>query len=91
MLGRVAPPFCPLRGHRTQRIPTLFLPADPFRKSWMAPEALDFTFSQMSDVWSLGCVVLDMVSCSFLSVSCLPGRRALALSHAGQGALRGDR
>ncbi|MBZ3873780.1 Serine/threonine kinase-like domain-containing protein STKLD1 [Sciurus carolinensis] len=42
---------------------------DPFQKSWMAPEALDFTFSQMSDVWSLGCIMLDMASCSFLDAT----------------------
>ncbi|XP_077904682.1 serine/threonine kinase-like domain-containing protein STKLD1 isoform X2 [Ictidomys tridecemlineatus] len=42
---------------------------DPFQKSWMAPEALDFTFSQMSDVWSLGCIMLDMASCSFLNAT----------------------
>ncbi|KAM9722456.1 serine/threonine kinase-like domain-containing protein STKLD1 [Dama dama] len=39
---------------------------DPFQKSWMAPEALSFSFSQKSDIWSLGCIVLDMASCSFL-------------------------
>ncbi|XP_037588891.1 serine/threonine kinase-like domain-containing protein STKLD1 isoform X2 [Cebus imitator] len=39
---------------------------DPFHKSWMAPEALNFSFSQKSDIWSLGCIVLDMTSCSFM-------------------------
>nr|XP_003941441.2 LOW QUALITY PROTEIN: serine/threonine kinase-like domain-containing protein STKLD1 [Saimiri boliviensis boliviensis] len=39
---------------------------DPFHKSWMAPEALSFSFSQKSDIWSLGCIVLDMTSCSFM-------------------------
>ncbi|XP_004388763.1 serine/threonine kinase-like domain-containing protein STKLD1 [Trichechus manatus latirostris] len=39
---------------------------DPFRKSWMAPEALNFSFSQKSDIWSLGCILLDMASCSFV-------------------------
>lgn len=38
----------------------------------MAPEALNFSFSQKSDIWSLGCIILDMVSCSFINVSCLP-------------------
>ncbi|XP_047556781.1 LOW QUALITY PROTEIN: serine/threonine kinase-like domain-containing protein STKLD1 [Lutra lutra] len=38
---------------------------DPFQKSWMAPEALNFSFSPKSDVWSLGCIILDMLSCSF--------------------------
>ncbi|XP_032163718.1 serine/threonine kinase-like domain-containing protein STKLD1 [Mustela erminea] len=40
---------------------------DPFQKSWMAPEALNFSFSPKSDVWSLGCIILDMVSCSFIN------------------------
>nr|XP_005897500.1 PREDICTED: serine/threonine kinase-like domain-containing protein STKLD1 [Bos mutus] len=39
---------------------------DPLQKSWMAPEALSFSFSQKSDIWSLGCIILDMASCSFL-------------------------
>ncbi|XP_041581844.1 serine/threonine kinase-like domain-containing protein STKLD1 isoform X2 [Vulpes lagopus] len=39
---------------------------DPFQKSWMAPEALDFSFSQKADIWSLGCIILDMASCSFI-------------------------
>ncbi|KAM9642221.1 serine/threonine kinase-like domain-containing protein STKLD1 [Trichechus inunguis] len=39
---------------------------DPFQKSWMAPEALNFSFSQKSDIWSLGCILLDMASCSFV-------------------------
>ncbi|XP_077707458.1 serine/threonine kinase-like domain-containing protein STKLD1 [Canis aureus] len=39
---------------------------DPFQKSWMAPEALDFSFSQKVDIWSLGCIILDMASCSFI-------------------------
>nr|XP_037842903.1 serine/threonine kinase-like domain-containing protein STKLD1 isoform X5 [Chlorocebus sabaeus] len=40
---------------------------DPFHKSWMAPEALNFSFSQKSDIWSLGCIILDMTSCSFMA------------------------
>ncbi|XP_045052823.2 serine/threonine kinase-like domain-containing protein STKLD1 [Desmodus rotundus] len=42
---------------------------DPFHKSWMAPEALNFSFTQKSDIWSLGCIILDMVSCSFLGAT----------------------
>uniref|UniRef100_M3YLM7 Serine/threonine kinase-like domain-containing protein STKLD1 n=1 Tax=Mustela putorius furo TaxID=9669 RepID=M3YLM7_MUSPF len=42
-------------------------PTDPFQKSWMAPEALNFSFSPKSDVWSLGCIILDMLSCSFIN------------------------
>ncbi|XP_077005190.1 serine/threonine kinase-like domain-containing protein STKLD1 isoform X2 [Tamandua tetradactyla] len=40
---------------------------DPFQKSWMAPEALRFSFSQKSDVWSMGCILLDMANCSFMN------------------------
>nr|XP_012637453.1 serine/threonine kinase-like domain-containing protein STKLD1 isoform X2 [Microcebus murinus] len=39
---------------------------DPLHKSWMAPEALKFCFSPKSDIWSLGCIILDMTTCSFL-------------------------
>ncbi|XP_024907020.1 LOW QUALITY PROTEIN: serine/threonine kinase-like domain-containing protein STKLD1 [Pteropus alecto] len=42
---------------------------DPVQKSWMAPEALNFSFSKKADIWSLGCIILDMVSCSFLDAS----------------------
>ncbi|KAL6085452.1 hypothetical protein STEG23_004654 [Scotinomys teguina] len=40
---------------------------DPCQKSWMAPEALKFSFSCKSDIWSLGCIILDMATCSFLN------------------------
>ena len=62
----------------------------------MAPEALSFSFSQKSDVWSLGCIILDMASCSFLDVRAsrppLPLRPraptlALRGAHAPQGIL----
>ncbi|KFO82507.1 putative inactive protein kinase-like SgK071, partial [Cuculus canorus] len=32
-------------------------------KSWMAPEAFVFSFTDKSDIWSLGCVLLDMTTC----------------------------
>nr|XP_056716176.1 serine/threonine kinase-like domain-containing protein STKLD1 [Euleptes europaea] len=38
----------------------------PDHKSWMAPEALKFSFSNKSDIWSLGCILLDMLNCSYL-------------------------
>ncbi|XP_027725507.1 serine/threonine kinase-like domain-containing protein STKLD1 [Vombatus ursinus] len=40
---------------------------DPAFKSWMAPEALEFIFSPKSDIWSLGCIILDMASCSYMN------------------------
>ncbi|XP_054376797.1 serine/threonine kinase-like domain-containing protein STKLD1 isoform X14 [Pongo abelii] len=66
---------------------------DPFRKSWMAPEALNFSFSHKSDIWSLGCIILDMTSCSFMDLSAgctepppppargLPSSEPLSLQH----------
>ncbi|XP_069871114.1 serine/threonine kinase-like domain-containing protein STKLD1 isoform X6 [Dipodomys merriami] len=42
---------------------------DPCQKSWMAPEALNFSFSQKSDIWSLGCIILDLICCSFLDTT----------------------
>ncbi|XP_054979999.1 serine/threonine kinase-like domain-containing protein STKLD1 [Sorex araneus] len=45
---------------------TLRADEDPLNRSWMAPEALNFSFTHKSDIWSLGCVILDLVSCSFL-------------------------
>ncbi|KFV64136.1 putative inactive protein kinase-like SgK071, partial [Dryobates pubescens] len=32
-------------------------------KAWMAPEASVFSFTEKSDIWSLGCVLLDMLTC----------------------------
>ncbi|KFQ17087.1 putative inactive protein kinase-like SgK071, partial [Merops nubicus] len=32
-------------------------------KSWMAPETFVFSFTEKSDIWSLGCVLLDMTTC----------------------------
>ncbi|CAH6788766.1 serine/threonine kinase-like domain-containing protein STKLD1 [Phodopus roborovskii] len=40
---------------------------DPCQKSWMAPETLKFSFTCKSDIWSLGCIILDMATCSFLN------------------------
>ncbi|NXX81023.1 STKL1 protein, partial [Urocolius indicus] len=32
-------------------------------KSWMAPETFHFSFTEKSDIWSLGCILLDMMTC----------------------------
>lgn len=45
-----------------------FVLTAPDHKSWMAPEALQFSFSDKSDIWSLGCILLDMLNCSYLHV-----------------------
>ncbi|KAL2298114.1 hypothetical protein Nmel_017076, partial [Mimus melanotis] len=36
-------------------------------KAWMAPETFGFSFTEKSDIWSLGCVLLDMLSCFVLN------------------------
>ena len=33
--------------------------------TWMAPEVLERPYDERSDVWSLGCIVLDAASCGF--------------------------
>ncbi|KFZ46956.1 putative inactive protein kinase-like SgK071, partial [Antrostomus carolinensis] len=32
-------------------------------KTWMAPETFGFSFTEKSDIWSLGCILLDMTTC----------------------------
>ncbi|XP_075295758.1 serine/threonine kinase-like domain-containing protein STKLD1 isoform X4 [Opisthocomus hoazin] len=36
-------------------------------KSWMAPETFGFSFTEKSDIWSLGCILLDMITCFVLN------------------------
>ncbi|XP_054076680.1 serine/threonine kinase-like domain-containing protein STKLD1 [Rissa tridactyla] len=36
-------------------------------KSWMAPETFGFSFTEKSDIWSLGCILLDMMTCFVLN------------------------
>ncbi|XP_035197781.1 serine/threonine kinase-like domain-containing protein STKLD1 isoform X3 [Oxyura jamaicensis] len=36
-------------------------------KAWMAPETFNFCFSEKSDIWSLGCILLDMITCFILN------------------------
>ncbi|XP_051492768.1 serine/threonine kinase-like domain-containing protein STKLD1 isoform X2 [Apus apus] len=36
-------------------------------KSWMAPETFDFSFTEKCDIWSLGCILLDMATCFALN------------------------
>ncbi|XP_078238929.1 serine/threonine kinase-like domain-containing protein STKLD1 isoform X2 [Pogona vitticeps] len=43
---------------------TIRVKEDPHFQSWMAPEALKFSFSDKSDIWSLGCILLEMMTCS---------------------------
>ncbi|XP_028940596.1 serine/threonine kinase-like domain-containing protein STKLD1 [Antrostomus carolinensis] len=36
-------------------------------KTWMAPETFGFSFTEKSDIWSLGCILLDMTTCFVLN------------------------
>ncbi|XP_069626952.1 serine/threonine kinase-like domain-containing protein STKLD1 isoform X2 [Haliaeetus albicilla] len=36
-------------------------------KYWMAPETFVFSFTEKSDIWSLGCILLDMTTCFVLN------------------------
>ncbi|XP_071673495.1 serine/threonine kinase-like domain-containing protein STKLD1 isoform X2 [Patagioenas fasciata] len=44
-----------------------FMLSDFGCKSWMAPETFGFSFTEKSDIWSLGCILLVMMSCSVLN------------------------
>ncbi|XP_057289397.1 serine/threonine kinase-like domain-containing protein STKLD1 [Hydractinia symbiolongicarpus] len=37
--------------------------------NWMAPEVLERPYDERSDVWSLGCILLEMATCGFLDAS----------------------
>ena len=41
----------------------------------MAPEVLERPYDERSDVWSLGCIVLDAATCGFFDV-CRGGKGA---------------
>ncbi|XP_070581939.1 serine/threonine kinase-like domain-containing protein STKLD1 [Ptychodera flava] len=35
--------------------------------SWMAPEVMEKAYDERSDLWSLGCITLEMASCAFMT------------------------
>ena len=35
--------------------------------NWMAPEVMERPYDERSDVWSLGCIILEACTCSFLN------------------------
>lgn len=37
--------------------------------NWMAPEVLERPYDERSDVWSLGCIVLDAATCGFFDAA----------------------
>ena len=40
----------------------------------MAPEVLERASDERSDVWSLGCIALEMVTCSFIDSTDMAGK-----------------
>jgi probable inactive protein kinase-like protein SgK071 len=42
--------------------------------NWMAPEVLDRPYDERSDVWSAGCIMLELASCSFCDTQTMTGR-----------------
>ena len=42
--------------------------------NWMAPEVLDHEYDERSDVWSLGCIILEMITCHLLDVAQISGK-----------------
>lgn len=39
--------------------------------NYMAPEVLERPYNEKSDIWSLGCIILDAATCGFLDVRSL--------------------
>jgi probable inactive protein kinase-like protein SgK071 len=37
--------------------------------NWMAPEVLERPYDERSDVWSLGCITLEMATCGFMDAA----------------------
>ena len=37
----------------------------PGSMNWMAPEVLERPYDERSDVWSAGCIALEMATCGF--------------------------
>ena len=42
--------------------------------SWMAPEVFDHAYDERSDIWSVGCILIEMVTCSFINKSDIAGK-----------------
>ena len=34
--------------------------------NWMAPEVFDHAYDERSDMWSVGCILLEMVTCGVI-------------------------
>lgn len=52
--------------------------------NWMAPEVMDRPYDERSDVWSAGCIVLELASCSFCDTQTMMGK-LFEIKHSVQG------
>lgn len=66
-LGAVGFAFSALLTHRIS--PTFFFFCCSGTMNYMAPEVLERPYNEKSDIWSLGCIILDAITCDFLDVS----------------------
>lgn len=37
--------------------------------NWMAPEVMERPYDERSDVWGVGCILLELATCGILDVS----------------------
>ena len=42
--------------------------------NWMAPEVLERPYDERSDVWSLGCIALELVTCGLYDAAAMSGK-----------------
>ena len=42
--------------------------------NWMAPEVLERPYDERSDVWSIGCITLEMATCAFADSTEMSGK-----------------
>eukprot|EP00794_Sanderia_malayensis_P016190 gene16190-17817_t len=41
--------------------------------NWMAPEVLERPYDERTDIWSLGCILLEMATCGFMDAAQISG------------------
>ena len=42
--------------------------------NWMAPEVLERPYDERSDVWSLGCIVLELITYGLFDAAAMAGK-----------------
>ena len=52
----------------------LYFSVHPGSMNWSAPEVLEKAYDERSDVWSLGCVLLELASTAFCDKATMAGK-----------------